>query len=1206
MPPEVSNSNRILYIDPTEINENRTDSAYSNGYAAPLEDYCISATLEAVLSDRKSCGMPDADGTNTRVFTTSLNGVASYSHGENGTLTTEYTNATANNPEENTDECFGMTSINVSYDMGTPGQAFAPVVNITFVDVRGYSVMAKEESHKNSLYNALFMFPSPLFKLSIKGFYGDEITYNLALSHPVKISFDANTGNFTITATFRGYMFGIYNDLPLSYAVIAPFMDYVGKDYWDNQIQNGTFSFKNGDVSIPMITFPEFRLKVAQAAASEPSKSLEEQYQSNLTSSDTEKTDAYKITASYPLRDWKEKDDIIYLISEVTPDASKTKNKADIETFYDGVKEYDGNASHSVKFGDIFAFLGTYAQGRQIESYTFTKADNSESYFLDEPILLTQSNYSLIKDKVQSDISGYKSENGKFFLYVVRKNGTDAETISNKISKRLQQVDYLTKKATEEYQKAKNQMLAEALGFPPTIKNMFRMIFAHMETFMRVMYSCLGVIKSQMDNSTSTERNVTTYDMTIEDTDVDNATGILPPFPLFTKDRTIDKDMVTETVWPGEFSNGILLEELKVTESLISAAKLYSSIALDVDRQIQALTPKKEGEDAKEYKVNATVTDDPFKSKDLKLSTYLTLKNIYDRWLCSTPETRWRLSDCQDPDLSYEDSYRASDFDNFFFIDTFYHNIGHRLIVDSTDISDLISSSLPDGGITGDGGKITFSNHTVYEYMYEITTHCGGNLLALPMMFGIKDNASLEKMFRCIPYTSKVNRNASTTYVFLYGYKLSEQLATGAEKADDSFLVSEPDLLPSSLNDNDGNMITAFGVTYAKQNQSYFKNISFSSDKYGMTDRALAKTMEIAANRSKGPRETSLYAQDIYSVYSNMQYSCTVTMMGDAQIMPMMYFQLNNIPYWKGTYMINSVSHSISPGQMETTFTGVRINRNAIPMANDATITFNECDWSVAISNKQYSYNTMAWSEYPDCELIKINNAEELSKGFAIRDRLMKELGWEDYMAAALIGCIYGESGGWKPWAVNIGEKAGTLTKSSACYLNSNDLYDGAYSYGAGLIQWSHWDRKLKAVTIVADKNGGKVHGMEPSAFLKAIDGIGTRNCIHPYSWQKSSKKVDYKGGIENLSLDEQFTIIIGELTTSYAAVNKSMKITTNLQEALAVAYCNYIGGSSKKVIIPSPADVWRKVKNYMYTNSSKTSKSHYEKRLGYAKNFLQ
>lgn len=1210
MPTEVSSSNRILYIEPTDINKSRTESPYSNGYVAPIEDYSISATLEAVLTDRKSCGMPDADGTNTRVFTTSLNGVVSYSHGEHGVLTTEYTNATATKPEENTDECFGMTSINVSYDMGSPGQAFAPVVNITFVDVRGYSVMAKEESHKNSLYSALIMFPSPLFKLSIKGFYGDEITYNLALSHPVKISFDANTGNFTIAATFRGYMFGIYNDLPLSYAVIAPFMDYVGKDYWNNQVQNGVFSFKNGDVSIPMITFPEFRLKIAQAAASEPSKVLEEQYQSNLSSSDMEKTDAYKITASYPLRDWKEKDNIIYLISETAPDAAKAKYKADIESFYDGVKEYDDNASHNVKFGDIFEFLGTYALGKQIESYTFTKADNNDSYFLDEPVLLTQSNYSLIKDKVQSDITGHKAEGGKFFLYVVMKSSTDTENVSNKISKRLQQIDNLANKAKEEYQKVKNQMLAEALGFPPTIKNMFRMIFAHMETFMRVMYSCFGVIKSQMDSSTNTERNISTYNMTIEDTDVDNVTGILPPFPLFTKARTIDKDMVTETVWPGEIDNSTQLEELKVTESLIAGAKLYSTLALDADRQIQAMNPKKEGEEAQEYDVRATVTDDPFKNKDLKLSTYLTLKNIYDRWLCSTPETRWRLSDCQEPDLSYEDSYRASDFDNFFFIDTFYHNIGHRLIVDSTDISDLISSSLPDGGVTGDGGKITFSNHTVYEYMYEIATHCGGNLLALPMMFGIKDNASLEKMFRCIPYTSKVNRNAATTYVFLYAYKLSEQLATGAEKVDDGFLVSEPDLLPASLHDNNGNKITAFGVTYAKQNQPYFKNISFASDKYGITDRALAKTMEITASRSKGPRETSLYAQNIYSVYSNMQYSCTVTMMGDAQIMPMMYFQLNNIPYWKGTYMINSVSHSISPGQMETTFTGVRINRNAIPMTNDATITFNECDWSVAINNKQYNYsNTMAWSEYPDSELIKIKNSEELNRGIAIRDRLMRELGWKEYMAAALIGCIYGESGGWKPWAVNVGEKAGTLTNSSACYkgprLKPSDMYDGAYSYGAGLIQWSHWNRKLKAVTIVASKNDGNVHGMEPSAFLKAIDGIGTRNCIHPYSWQKSSKKVDYKGGIENLSLDEQFTIIIGELTTSYSCVNKSMKTTKNLQEALAVVYCDYIGGYSGRVRIPSPADVWNKVKKYMNANSSRTTKSHYERRLGYAKNFL-
>jgi hypothetical protein len=47
-------------------------------------------------------------------------------------------------------------------------------------------------------------------------------------------------------------------------------------------------------------------------------------------------------------------------------------------------------------------------------------------------------------------------------------------------------------------------------------------------------------------------------------------------------------------------------------------------------------------------------------------------------------------------------------------------------------------------------------------------------------------------------------------------------------------------------------------------------------------------------------------------------------MLGCANIMPMMYFQLNNIPMFKGAYMIVSVKHSIKNGSMTTIFTGVR------------------------------------------------------------------------------------------------------------------------------------------------------------------------------------------------------------------------------------------------------------------------------------------
>jgi hypothetical protein len=78
--------------------------------------------------------------------------------------------------------------------------------------------------------------------------------------------------------------------------------------------------------------------------------------------------------------------------------------------------------------------------------------------------------------------------------------------------------------------------------------------------------------------------------------------------------------------------------------------------------------------------------------------------------------------------------------------------------------------------------------------------------------------------------------------------------------------------------------------------------------------------------------------QNIYSIYSNRSYNCTVEMMGCANIMPMMYFQLNNIPMFKGVYMIINVKHSIRNGNMTTTFTGVRQTSIIYPFINSNLI----------------------------------------------------------------------------------------------------------------------------------------------------------------------------------------------------------------------------------------------------------------------------
>jgi hypothetical protein len=91
----------------------------------------------------------------------------------------------------------------------------------------------------------------------------------------------------------------------------------------------------------------------------------------------------------------------------------------------------------------------------------------------------------------------------------------------------------------------------------------------------------------------------------------------------------------------------------------------------------------------------------------------------------------------------------------------------------------------------------------------------------------------------------------------------------------------------------------------------------------------------ISYQSNKVPRETTMLGQDLYSVYSNYSYSCNVSMMGDAQITPLMYFQLNNIAMWKGAYLITNVHHDISVRGMETQFTGIRQARPSVPLKDD-------------------------------------------------------------------------------------------------------------------------------------------------------------------------------------------------------------------------------------------------------------------------------
>lgn len=152
-----------------------------------------------------------------------------------------------------------------------------------------------------------------------------------------------------------------------------------------------------------------------------------------------------------------------------------------------------------------------------------------------------------------------------------------------------------------------------------------------------------------------------------------------------------------------------------------------------------------------------------------------------------------------------------------------------------------------------------------------------------------------------------------------------------------------------------------------------------------VTEASISAAMNIAAKSSEGTRELALYGQDLYRVYSNYAYNCSVETMGNMQIMPMMYFQLNNIPFWKGGYQIIKVNHSIVPGNITTTFEGVRINRHAIPMADGAILIQPDDGDELSESSNDNTTNTGGNTEPMDMGEGRIsipdNNFQYLERG---------------------------------------------------------------------------------------------------------------------------------------------------------------------------------------------------------------------------------
>lgn len=351
------------------------------------------------------------------------------------------------------------------------------------------------------------------------------------------------------------------------------------------------------------------------------------------------------------------------------------------------------------------------------------------------------------------------------------------------------------------------------------------------------------------------------------------------------------------------------------------------------------------------------------------LAIYLYCKNIWEKWLM--PLSRNELDTKEDDgSKQYNKHFDVSVFfeDNFKFIDSYYNDIGDLLKINLDKFLRKYEGRIEDSSLFSFISDIVSEHRCLFVGLPDFV-----NLgLGVNGEFSEKAVKNLENMFRPVPFNQMEIPRLNNNFVVIYTYPPAKQLPDSAMYSYDGFDIysqQDKDVLPVfeingvkekikekiteqnavriynqyGVTEN-GYNIPAFGVSFAKQNNHLFKNFNISMDNPMETEQSIKTLWHVAELAQDNTRKVCFYGQDVYNIFSNYSYQIEVEMMGNAQIQPLMYFQLLNIPMWRGAYMIFNVTHTMTPGNMVTKFKGMKMSKHPVPIVSKYWSTINSTD----------------------------------------------------------------------------------------------------------------------------------------------------------------------------------------------------------------------------------------------------------------------
>ena len=399
---------------------------------------------------------------------------------------------------------FGITSISVKLNT-----SYIPQVTINFTDIRGKTLF--EQARVNTPYTAFFHLPYPTFFLTLKGFYGKAVKYQLTLEKFVS-RFDPSSGDYLVTCDFKGNHIAMLRDINMHEAITAPYM-------YPNQtnVQGGITSTKGREIMSEVYSrykqknlldkdFPEYTL----VELIEIVKNLDNDLGKLFGSEDLTQT-SDKVEYDETLKKFKQAITGKNSWEEEFLDKSKgIKTKITVE----GTDGSTGNTKTLFVYPLKFASTANNAQDKQAEkdllvanaSERLNELVSKYVYLLDKnptfredgtyPVqtVLNDGNFNLFKKStvnspggipvtlVNTDDQSTFQENKPYFLLHTHKQSFE-EILRTTRKLFEKQAEKLANDITTKL----NTKLEKEIGFRPTIRNVFAIILAGADTFLKLL-----------------------------------------------------------------------------------------------------------------------------------------------------------------------------------------------------------------------------------------------------------------------------------------------------------------------------------------------------------------------------------------------------------------------------------------------------------------------------------------------------------------------------------------------------------------------------------------------------------------------------------------------------------------------------------------------------------------------------------------------